>query len=223
MRQALPILALILGLLLAGCEDTDIGLATQAGIEAVKAVTLDDEDVQRLAAAVSVQYDRKHTVAPPDNPYAERLQRLTAPYTEYAGHAFDFKVYLSPKVNAQFSQQEERAADDFGLAFLQNQGLGEQAAISAMMKLASLGNDHSFLSSHPAPEARAERLTENAHAPAEAEKPSLLKRLIGWLWSLWPFGGDTQARKAENTFSPNYSDYHLRKSVIPNVHGYRPV
>ena len=303
MRQALPILALILGLLLAGCEDTDIGLATQAGIEAVKAVTLDDEEVQRLAAAVSVQYDRKHTVAPPDNPYAERLQRLTAPYTEYGGHAFDFKVYLSPKVNAfamadgtiriysglmdmmndnellfvvghemghvvdnhvkekirlayagsavrkaiasqrseagqiarsvlgalaqqlvnaQFSQQEEREADDFGLAFLQNKGLGEQAAISAMMKLASLGNDHSFLSSHPAPEARAERLTENAHAPAEAEKPSLLKRLIGWLRSLWPFGRDTQARQSENPFCPNYSDNHLRKSVIPNVHGYRP-
>jgi putative metalloprotease len=276
MRQALPLLALILGLLLAGCEDTDIGLATQAGIEAVKAVTLDDEDVQRLAAAVSAQYDRKHTLAPPDNPYAQRLQRLTAPYAEYAGHAFDFKVYLSPTVNAfamadgtiriysglmdmmndsellfvvghemghvvddhvkekirlayagsavrkaiaaqrneagqiarsvlgalaqqlvnaQFSQKEEGEADDFGLVFLQNKGLGEQPAVSAMMKLASLGNDHSFLSSHPAPEARADRLAENAHAPTEAESTTLLERIIAWLRSIWPFGRDVEARQ----------------------------
>jgi len=277
MKHALAILALVTSLLLAGCEDTDIGLATQAGIEAVKAATLDDEEVQRLAAAVSAQYDRQHTVAPPGNPYAERLQRLTAPYDEYAGHTFDVKVYLSPKVNAfamadgtiriysglmdrmtdeellfvvghemghvvddhikkkirlayagsavrkaiasqrneagqiarsvlgalaqqvvnaQFSQQEEREADNFGLVFLLSRGLGEASAVSAMMKLASLGNDHSFLSSHPAPQARAERLRENAPATGNAEKPSLLERITAWLKVFWPFGRDEQARQA---------------------------
>ena len=273
-NSVIPILMLLIGLLAAGCGETDIGMATQAGIEAVKAVTLDDADVQRLAAAVSAESDRRHTVAPPDNPYARRLQRLTAPYTDYGGQRFDFKVYLSPKanafamadgtiriysglmdmlddeellfvvghekghvinddiaqkirlayagsavrkaiasqhseagqiarsvlgalaqqlVNAQFSQREERAADDFGLAFIKNQGLGERPAVSAMTKLAALGNDHTFLSSHPAPQARAQRLRETASPSGEAEAPSLLDRILSWIRSFWPFGPGAQA------------------------------
>ncbi|HSO19089.1 MAG TPA: M48 family metallopeptidase [Desulfosarcina sp.] len=269
MKCALLILTLMIGLMLAGCEDTDIGMATQAGIEAVKAVTLDDADVQRLAAALSAEYDRNHNVAPPDNRYSRRLSRLVAPHSDYGGQTFDFKVYLSPKVNAfamadgtiriysglmdmmdddellfvvghemghviddhiknkirlayagsavrkaiasqrneagqiargvlgalaqqlinaQYSQKEEREADDFGLTFIQRQGLGEQPAVSAMMKLASLGNDHSFLSSHPAPKARAERLQQNRSPSGNPEMPSLIDRIIAWLKALWPFG-----------------------------------
>jgi len=276
MKRILPILILTIVLLATGCEDTDIGLATQAGVDAVRAVTLDDADVRRLAAALSAQYDRKHTLAPPDNPYAQRLQKLTAPFTGYGGQTFDFKVYLSPQVNAfamadgtirfhsglmdmmddaellfvvghemghvvdnhiknkirlayagsavrkavasqrneagqiarsvlgalaqqlvnaQFSQKEEREADDFGLRFIQEQGIGQRPAISAMLKLAALGNDHSFLSSHPAPEARAERLRKSEASPDKAPAPSLLERIIAWLKALWPFGGDHQARK----------------------------
>jgi putative metalloprotease len=275
MHEVSAICIVVLGLLLAGCEDTDIGMATRAGIDAVKAVTLDDEDLQRLSAALSAQYDRQHTVAPPDNPYAQRLKRLTAHYRDDAGRTFDFKVYLAPKVNAfamadgtiriysglmdlmtddellfvvghemghvvedhvkekirlayassavrkaiasqrneagqiargvlgalaqqlvnaQFSQKEERAADDFGLAFIQGLGLGEQPAVSAMLKLAALGKDHSFLSSHPAPDARAERLRDSARSPGNAEKPSLLQRIVAWFKTLWPFKQDEQAR-----------------------------
>jgi len=32
-----------------GCENTDLGMATQAVIEAVQAVTLDEEKVKRLS------------------------------------------------------------------------------------------------------------------------------------------------------------------------------
>ncbi len=88
------------GLLFAGCEDTDIELAAKAGIDAVRAVTLDDEDVKRLSARLSKQSDRNRTVAPPENRYARRLRRLTAEHGEYQGREFDFKVYLSPMVNA---------------------------------------------------------------------------------------------------------------------------
>ena len=262
MQKPLSVVTILLGLFLVGCEDADMGMATRAGIDAVKAVTLDDEDVRRLASVLAEQCDGEHAMAPPDDPYAARLQRLTAPYSEYAGHTFDLKVYLSPKVNAfamadgtiriysglmdlmeddellfvvghemghvvedhvtakirlayagsavrkaiasqrneagqiarsvlgalaqqlinaQYSQKEERAADNFGLKFIQSQGLGEQPAVSAMMKLADLGHDHSFLSSHPAPEARAERLRDST---GKAEKSSLLSRLMAWLWAL---------------------------------------
>jgi hypothetical protein len=44
-----------LSLLFVGCEETDIGMATQAGIDAIRAVTLNDEQVKRLAVDVAKQ------------------------------------------------------------------------------------------------------------------------------------------------------------------------
>jgi metalloprotease len=245
-----------------GCEGTDIGMVTEAGIEAVRAVTLDDEEVKRLAVGISKQSDLKHTVASPDNSYARRLQRLAADYSTYDGYEFDFKVYLSQQVNAfamadgsiriysglmdimddqellfvlghemghivekhikkkimlayassavrkavasqqrtvgeiarsgfgalaedflnaRFSQQEERAADDYGVMVLRNEGYGVQPAISALTKLAALGGDHSFLSSHPAPESRAERLRENTLSGRQIDSPSFLSRIVEWV------------------------------------------
>lgn len=256
----------LLCLVVAGCEDTDIGMATQAGIDAIRAVTLDDEDVADLAFEISRQSDLKHTVAPPDNDYAKRLQRVTGEPNRMQGHEFNFKVYLSPKVNAfamadgtiriysglmdmlddgellfvlghemghviekhikkkimlayagsavrkaiasqqseagkiarsgigalaenllnaQFSQQEEREADDYGALFLKGKGRDMLSAVSALMKLATLGNEHSFLSSHPAPEARAKRFLENTIEPQQIQPPSLLKRVIDWMKGLW--------------------------------------
>ena len=258
----------ILCLFLTGCEDTDIGMAIHAAIDAVRAATLDDKDVERLALEISRQSDLKHTVAPPDNDYARRLQKIAGSHYRVQGREFNYKVYISPKVNAfamadgtiriysglmdmlddgellfvlghemghvvekhikkkimlayagsavrkaiasqqnevgdiarsavgaltesllnaQFSQQEEREADDFGVMFLKREGHGVQPAISALMKLAALGHDHSFLSSHPAPEARAKRLRENASAPQQIEESTLLRRIIEWLKGLWPF------------------------------------
>ena len=84
-------------------------------------------------------------------------------------------------LNAQFSQQEERAADDYGVMLLKHAGHGVQPAISALMKLATLGNDHSFLSSHPAPELQAKRLHENKLSPQHIEDKSVLKQIVGWL------------------------------------------
>jgi putative metalloprotease len=61
-------------------------------------------------------------------------------------------------LNAQFSQQEEREADDYGLNFLIMNEKNPVHAVSALRKLAILGDSHSFLSSHPAPGKRADRL-----------------------------------------------------------------
>jgi len=241
MKPFLTILVLVC-LILQGCDNTDPGMALSAAIDAVRAITLDDGDVNRLALEIAQQSDRKQKVASPDNPYSRRLHRLTKGYSDIDGHAFDFKVYLSPEVNAfamangsiriysglmdrmddgellfvvghemghvvekhikkkirlayagsaarkavasqqggvgdmarsqigalaevllnaQFSQQEERKADDYGVMFLKRTGRDSKPAVSSLMKLASLGNEHSFLSSHPAPEARAKRLQEN--------------------------------------------------------------
>jgi putative metalloprotease len=265
----------ILCLFLTGCEETDVGMAIQAGADAVRAATLNDEDVKRLAVKIAEASDRKHVVAPPGTPYAERLRRLTVGLGNYEDHEFDFKVYVSPKVNAfamadgsiriysglmdmmddsellfvvghemghvvenhikgkirlayagsavrkavasqqnevgaiarstigamaeqllnaQFSQQEERAADDFGLRFIQQQGHGVQPAVSALTKLAAGGNSYSFFSSHPAPEARAQRLLENPSVAENSRQRSLLSRTVDWLKNLWPFEGQQRGQ-----------------------------
>lgn len=238
MKRLLVLLCTSL-VLLVGCEDTDVGLVAEAGLDAIKAVTLSDEEVESLAVQAARHADMRNTLATPENPYNRRLRRLVGEHLEEDGVRFNFKVYLTPQVNAfamgdgtiriysglmdmmndgelrfvighemghvvkkhvlkkmrmayassairkgiasqntiagtiarsqlggfaqlvinaQFSQQEEREADDYGLTFLQEKGYNPADAVAALRKLASLGKDHSFLSSHPAPEERAERL-----------------------------------------------------------------
>lgn len=235
-------------LILSGCENTDLQLATEAGLEAVQAVTLSSQDVQQLAQQAARQSDSKNRLAAPASAYARRLERLAGQTLEADGFRFTCRVYLSPEVNAfamadgtiriysglmdmmddgelrfvighemghvvrkhirkklqlayaasalrkgiasqantagaiaasqlggfteslvnaQFSQQEEREADDYGVIFLRRKGCDQKTAVSALRKLATLGNSHSFLASHPAPGVRAERLENVDPAPAE--------------------------------------------------------
>jgi putative metalloprotease len=87
-------------------------------------------------------------------------------------------------LNAQFSQLEEKEADDAGLAYLKGRSLDPAAAVSALKKLAGLGKGHSFLSSHPDPDVRAERLQaqiEGRAAPIEETKRDLVGRLYAAL------------------------------------------
>ena len=245
-----------------GCEDTNIWLATEAGIDAVTAITLSDEDVRRLAQN-SIQYiDQEHTVAPSGNKYAKRLERLVTEHRSEEGYTFNYRVYLDEKVNAfamadgtirvfsglmdmlddgelrfvighemghvvkqhikqkmqlayaasairkgiasqnsaigdiarsqlggfaeiflgaQFSQLEEKDADDYGLNFLREKEYEPQEAVSALRKLASLGKDHSFLSSHPDPDKRADRLElqlQGKAMPIDEIQEDWLKRIM---------------------------------------------
>ncbi|MGW8195353.1 MAG: M48 family metalloprotease [Desulforhopalus sp.] len=67
-------------------------------------------------------------------------------------------AYAEQLANAQFSQHEERQADAHGVAFLRAAGYTEASAVSALNKLAGLAAQHTFLSSHPEPDARARAL-----------------------------------------------------------------
>lgn len=273
------IVLVLLGMILtlSGCEDTNLQLATEAGIDAVRAVTLSDEDVRELALRAAKHADDNHKIAGNNSKYTQRLHRLVGDHAEHDGIEFNYKVYLAPQVNAfamadgtirvysglmelmddgelrfvighemghvvqkhtrnkvmlayagsairkgiasqeniagdlarsalgslaerlvnaQFSQQEEREADDFGLKFMQQQGYDVEKAISALEKLASLGKNHSFLSSHPAPEDRPKRLMEKIqHAEEEVEESllvsifnkakNLVLRLVDWIFSFF--------------------------------------
>ncbi|MCI5141152.1 MAG: peptidase M48, partial [Candidatus Electrothrix sp. ATG1] len=239
MRNIILLILCLLSLSVAGCENTDMMLATDAGIDAVKAVALTDKAVQQMAMKSSAYADSKRRVASSTSKYARRLKRLVGEHYQAGGLTFNYKVYLAQEVNAfamadgtiriysglmdmltddelrfvvghemghvtlkhihkklrmayassavrkaiaatdstageiarselggfvqilmgaQFSQLEEKEADDYGLAFMKENGYSPQAAVSALKKLATLGNKHSFLSSHPAPGKRAKRL-----------------------------------------------------------------
>lgn len=268
---------------LLGCEDTDIRLATEAGVEAYKAVTLSDEAVAELSRQSAGYMDSEHIIAPADNKYTKRLQSLVGEHYEQDGFTFNYGVYLKDDVNAfamadgtiriysglidmlddgelrfvighemghivkqhtrnklrlayttsairkglasqnnmvgniarsqlgglvemitgaQFSQLEEKVADDYGLSFLKTKGYAPEEAVSALEKLATLGSNHSFLSSHPDPGIRAERLTlqirgkiisieETQQGFADKVKSKLgvidkiLSKIAGWFSSIF--------------------------------------
>lgn len=254
-----PLLLLCL-ILFAGCENTDITVATDAGIDAVRAVTLSDKEVAEIAAASARYADAKQRLAPADSEYAKRLRRLVGRHYQDGDQKFNYAVYISPEanafamadgtirihsglmdmlndgevrfvighemghvmkkhirkkvqlayaasavrkgiasqnnaagdiaqsvlgglaedlMNAQFSQLEEKEADDYGLAFLRREKYRPGDAVSALKKLAGLGSGHSFLSSHPDPGARAERLQAQLEGRArsiEENKQSLISR-----------------------------------------------
>ncbi len=239
MRRIIILFWVCLSLVISGCEDVDMMLASQAGMDVIKAATLSDEAVRALAVQTAQSSDSKNRIAATGNKYSRRLQKLTDPFTNQDGFVFNYKVYLTAEINAfamadgtirlysglmdmmddsellfvigheighvvknhvrkkirlayagqavrkgaasinnevgdiarsqiggfaekllnaQFSQQEEREADDYGLVFLKKSGHEPDAAISALKKLATLVSNHSFLSSHPAPGKRAQRL-----------------------------------------------------------------
>jgi len=67
---------------------------------------------------------------------------------------------IEKAILAQHSQSNENAADDYSLAFLKKRKHAPMAAVTALEKLDRLsgGGGGSWLSTHPAPAARAERM-----------------------------------------------------------------
>lgn len=62
-------------------------------------------------------------------------------------------------VRAQHSQANENEADDLAMQFMKNKGFPASACVSALEKLDALGGGGaSWLSTHPSPKARAERM-----------------------------------------------------------------
>ena len=259
MMKYLPILIWLV--FLAGCENTDVMTATDAGLDAVKVFALSDHDVQEIASKSAQLSDKKHGVASPDNKYAKRLNGLVEQQFRDGNLKFNYAVYLSPEVNAfamadgtirvysglmdmlddgelrfvighemghvmkkhirkkiqlayaasavrkgiasqnntagdvarsvfgglaeslmnaQFSQMEEKESDDYGLAFLKRKKYKPEDAVSALKKIAGLSKGHSFLSSHPDPDKRAERLQAQLEGRAlsiEGNQQNIISRL----------------------------------------------
>jgi putative metalloprotease len=86
--------------MLSGCENTDVMTATDAGLDAVKALTLSNQEVQKIALKSAQLADKQHGVAPADNKYAKKLNALVAQQFQEGNLKFNYAVYISPEVNA---------------------------------------------------------------------------------------------------------------------------
>ena len=75
--------------------------------------------------------------------------------------ASDIGALSEKVVNAQFSQAEEKEADDYGFNFLKGNGYDAKAAETALRKLGNSGGG--LLSSHPNPQDRADRVSRHSH------------------------------------------------------------
>lgn len=261
-----------------GCDNTDMLTAIDGGKDAVKAITLSDKDVLAISSKSTDFLDKKNRLAPPDNKYSIRLNRLINQKFQDGDVAFNYGVYISPEVNAfaladgsiriygglmdmltdgelrfvighemghvvkrhirekirlayaasavrkgvasqnnaageiarsvfggfaeslinaQFSQLEEKEADDYGLLFLKKKDFEPRDAVSALKKLAGLGKGHSFLSSHPDPDKRAERLQAQLEGRAlsiEENKQNILSRLKVFIYDSAAFIKDKLLR-----------------------------
>ncbi|TDR48859.1 putative metalloprotease [Tahibacter aquaticus] len=71
-----------------------------AGADAMKGLSLSDADVAKLGAESAKAFDAKNTIAGGGDKYTQRLARLTSGYGKVDGLSLNYKVYLSPTVNA---------------------------------------------------------------------------------------------------------------------------
>lgn len=250
------VLAVAAGLMLSACggkggttamtADNVSGLTT-AGATALKAATLNDNDVKELSDKSCASLDATAKIAAPKSKEALRLARIVKgmPAT-VEGTSINYKVYLTKDVNAwamnngcvrvyagllglmnddevravvgheighvalghskaamqtayaasaarqaaasagnaavaalsqsqlgelaeklvnaQFSQAQESAADDYSYDLLKAGKFKLGGLVTAFEKLAKLGDDHSMLSSHPSSSERAQRMRDKIAA-----------------------------------------------------------
>lgn len=81
-----------------GKFDAEKAVVVGAGV--AQAITLDESSVKQTAALAAKEYDSKHEVAGANDPYSQRLFKMTDSLTNYDGLQLNFKVYKADDVNA---------------------------------------------------------------------------------------------------------------------------
>ncbi|WP_152608575.1 M48 family metallopeptidase [Croceibacterium mercuriale] len=78
----------------------NLGNALNSVKKIADAVTVSDGEIVAMFGQMSDEMDRMNPVAPPDDPYAQRLAALTAGLDNYDGLNLDIKAYRVADVNA---------------------------------------------------------------------------------------------------------------------------
>lgn len=97
-RQSILVLP---SFVLAGCVATaDKSGMLRAATNASKAMSLTDDEVRGYASQMAKKVDAEAKIAPVNNKYSQRLNTLTSSLQEDKGLRLNYKVYLTPEVNA---------------------------------------------------------------------------------------------------------------------------
>ncbi len=94
------VLVLCLGFAAESPAQFNLKKAVGAAAKGVKAATLSDGDMAAYVKETVEWMDRNNPVLPEDNPYTQRLRKLTEGITEADGIPLNFKVYDVADVNA---------------------------------------------------------------------------------------------------------------------------
>ncbi len=78
----------------------NLGKALEAGQDLAKAESITDEELKKYFDQVAEQMDGQSSVAPASNAYAKRLTKMVSGLQNYDGLRLNFKVYLTPQINA---------------------------------------------------------------------------------------------------------------------------
>ncbi len=90
-------------LFLSGCDNEgefNLASAIASGVTVYQAATLEEQDVIQAAQLSATELDRKNQLAPANNAYSKRLRRIIQGLDVVNGQPMNYKVYLSPAVNA---------------------------------------------------------------------------------------------------------------------------
>lgn len=93
---------LFLTTLFGGCSTSGLNLQglVGAGTTALQAATVSDSQIQSYVHQYIQDMDQKNQVAPANSPYTVRLKKLTQGLTSVDGIPLNFKVYITPEINA---------------------------------------------------------------------------------------------------------------------------
>lgn len=81
-------------------SSADFGNLLGAATDVAKAANVSDKEIIEASRQMMVYEDKQNKLAPAGDKYAKRLAALTAKHTKEDGLNLNFKVYLSPTVNA---------------------------------------------------------------------------------------------------------------------------
>lgn len=81
-----------------GCASLDPVSAVSAGAKLYQAATLSDAYVQQLVTQYVAELDKQNDVAGPNDPYTQRINRVTSAFNNEAG--INIKVYKTKEANA---------------------------------------------------------------------------------------------------------------------------
>jgi metalloprotease len=74
-----------------------------AGLDLMKAATVSEDEIKSMSLQLRARDDKRFKVAGPNTKHGKRLAKLTAKHLNEDGLKLNFKVYMSPAVNANAS------------------------------------------------------------------------------------------------------------------------